>query len=1011
MTNDANDQLRRFGRWVQTRSEGLYQPALAREVLKVSAVKADSNGNIVSVDGGLVQADGTISAAEFTVPMGGRAATVGDYLLVGHERDQAVGAELVYLGHTQSLYPGSGLVAVNANILAPSFAVTPFTTEIVKLPGSITARMSVYFNAVPQFNPSGYTVSYRVDGGEWRDRFVPHIGGVQECDLGSDLPPSVDVDVHLRTVCAWSSQQSPPSTDSTFATADDDSSPGSVTALDVSVDTPNLLIVTPTATIDAALFRGYVYEVNDAATGTADIVTVPMTGAWSAVLPPGTYYVAATPISKSGTLGGRFPATANTYQGPYTVEDQSANLDTTPPTIMGAPTLTGEVVQFGDNTWHGYLTVDLPAYSAPTDIGQYEVSIVVDDGRNWQEIIDKGDTSGRYEVGFGEFTIRVRARDQAGNAPVYGASAVETIDAPELSNTAPTVTTTSVGLGIKVSWNLIANAVGYEVQRATDGSGTGATTIGTAQARWFLDTLISASIILPTYYYRVRPIGVSNQTIINGTYSSWVAGTVLAVDGQNLRASSITANEVAADNAIFNKIVAGAILAGSYATDASPESRIEVNGNTATNPNSIRFYEKVSGVSKLRGAITGAGLALYTDAGTKDFYLERDPSNARVQFVGPAITLNYLSSVLNVGATAGRSANFKGDTRDTVVWERYLTALAENARCIYLPNGTTRGIFLHDEMSTEPGKGMYLLTHGIAVAPSGTNVADVSLLRSGSAAWTLVGALSSAYLGSFAVVAAGAAAPLYLSAYPATVYQSTALGTTGGDVQAVAAWQYLSGTQRVSARLRAYRGQNGSSLADARFRLEADYADYTNTGGALEFGWRNASSPFVGLRANGTLRQWWDDANTRWEVTGGFTISGALAKGSGTFTIPHPDPAKPDRDLRHSFVESPTRGDNLYRFAVLVGRDEADGTTEHTLPLPDYWPWLNEDGQAWCGARRHFGQMWAEVSDDGRSLTWCANTPGWYNLLLIGTRKDEVAVRGWDDTGGVEPLSRTSARD
>ena len=46
-------------------------------------------------------------------------------------------------------------------------------------------------------------------------------------------------------------------------------------------------------------------------------------------------------------------------------------------------------------------------------------------------------------------------------------------------------------------------------------------------------------------------------------------------------------------------------------------------------------------------------------------------------------------------------------------------------------------------------------------------------------------------------------------------------------------------------------------------------------------------------------------------------ICGTLSKTAGSFQIAHPDPCKNQtHDLFHSFVESPTAGDNLYRFEV-----------------------------------------------------------------------------------------------
>jgi hypothetical protein len=74
-------------------------------------------------------------------------------------------------------------------------------------------------------------------------------------------------------------------------------------------------------------------------------------------------------------------------------------------------------------------------------------------------------------------------------------------------------------------------------------------------------------------------------------------------------------------------------------------------------------------------------------------------------------------------------------------------------------------------------------------------------------------------------------------------------------------------------------------------------------------------------------------------IGGALTVGGSLTKGSGSFVIPHPDPEKrlAGKTFKHCFVESPTRGDKLYRFR---------GTTcdlRGRLGLPAHFWHLNED--------------------------------------------------------------------
>ncbi|RLJ03002.1 MAG: hypothetical protein DRP08_04055, partial [Candidatus Aenigmatarchaeota archaeon] len=134
-------------------------------------------------------------------------------------------------------------------------------------------------------------------------------------------------------------------------------------------------------------------------------------------------------------------------------------------------------------------------------------------------------------------------------------------------------------------------------------------------------------------------------------------------------------------------------------------------------------------------------------------------------------------------------------------------------------------------------------------------------------------------------------------------------------------------------------------------------------------------------------------ANLDVDVSYDLDVGGALSKGSGTFDIPHPIPEKESKGyrLRHSFVESPTRGDNIYRFEV----DVNNNTT--TIDLPDYFKYLNENAEVWCNPDKHFGVAFGYVEDN--KLIVEANTDGKYKVLVIATRKDEIAVKNFDPKG------------
>lgn len=156
------------------------------------------------------------------------------------------------------------------------------------------------------------------------------------------------------------------------------------------------------------------------------------------------------------------------------------------------------------------------------------------------------------------------------------------------------------------------------------------------------------------------------------------------------------------------------------------------------------------------------------------------------------------------------------------------------------------------------------------------------------------------------------------------------------------------------------------------------------------------SSNVVRFIVNGTTRM--DVTNTGATITGDLSITGALSKGSGTFDIPHPDPNKPDGTrLRHSFVESPTAGDNLYRYQVQTKNKH------YQILLPDYFKHLNENPQVWITPVNVLGTFRSEC--DLETVDIYVSEDGIYNVLVIGTRKDTIAVDHWE-TKGVEYLKQ-----
>jgi hypothetical protein len=122
----------------------------------------------------------------------------------------------------------------------------------------------------------------------------------------------------------------------------------------------------------------------------------------------------------------------------------------------------------------------------------------------------------------------------------------------------------------------------------------------------------------------------------------------------------------------------------------------------------------------------------------------------------------------------------------------------------------------------------------------------------------------------------------------------------------------------------------------------------------------------------------------------GTTYVNNISKPSGQFRISHPDPAKTNtKYLQHSFVESPTRGENIYRYEVTTCNCTA------VLELPSYYKYLNENDQIFVTPKNHFGAAYGEINESQTCLTFTSNCDGAYNVLLIGTRKDIDAKNGW----------------
>ena len=152
--------------------------------------------------------------------------------------------------------------------------------------------------------------------------------------------------------------------------------------------------------------------------------------------------------------------------------------------------------------------------------------------------------------------------------------------------------------------------------------------------------------------------------------------------------------------------------------------------------------------------------------------------------------------------------------------------------------------------------------------------------------------------------------------------------------------------------------------------------------------------------------------NTRWFITGGLTISGSLAKGSGSFKIDHPLQSMSEtHHLVHSFVESP-QANNIYRGKIQlkngiakVNLDEVSTMTEGTFVA------LNREIHTYTSNETDWDAVKGKVEGNVLHIE-CQNNQSnaMVSWLVIGERQDKhIMDTDWTDENGkviVEPIKK-----
>ena len=148
-------------------------------------------------------------------------------------------------------------------------------------------------------------------------------------------------------------------------------------------------------------------------------------------------------------------------------------------------------------------------------------------------------------------------------------------------------------------------------------------------------------------------------------------------------------------------------------------------------------------------------------------------------------------------------------------------------------------------------------------------------------------------------------------------------------------------------------------------------------------------------------------------AAGNLAVTGSVSKGSGSFKIDHPLPAKKDtHDLVHSFIEGP-QADLIYRGratlssgTVDVNVDTAAGMTEGTFVLLcNNVQCFTSNEEGWTALR---GSVTGNVLTITAQDNSCTDTVSW---MVIGERKDtHMLDTEWTDDDGkviVEPRKET----
>jgi len=190
------------------------------------------------------------------------------------------------------------------------------------------------------------------------------------------------------------------------------------------------------------------------------------------------------------------------------------------------------------------------------------------------------------------------------------------------------------------------------------------------------------------------------------------------------------------------------------------------------------------------------------------------------------------------------------------------------------------------------------------------------------------------------------------------------------------------------ARRTGFRGGDYSMIRYYQYAYNSS-PNYNTVHGAIDItceqGWNNDN---LMIRMN---NQGYGNKTTY--IYGNLQVTGSISKGSGSFDIAHPDPKKKETHrLRHYFVETPSAGGNIYKYQIKCKKGK------NYIDLPDYFKYLNKDSLVWVNPVKHFGRAWGEV-EENRKVRIVVDKKGIYNILIFGDRKDDLAMKDFNEYG------------